>query len=388
MKTVPKSKDRASISSRPKIFLAESLPVDTPRRPFPKLQSSPPCASAGFQRKQILIMKPALLALALLLVSALSPLAQTDQAPTTASTQDSLHAVANGQTTNSKDLANEQSNQDNARDIDTLLNYQEFLQTESDRTATQLEGLIQHTKDWISFVGWCAGGLAAVLAAVLSFLNFTTFATLKKLTQAKADEQLGKAIEDVREKMQATSEAAFEARLRLIDSAYSRRQKKYLKLLWSFFEKLLETNPELVNQLLGPSFKNLSLKGKRALWVEDDGVGIALLVVLLEKYCGLEIEIVDSTEKALAETLANYHLVISNLRRDPHEDAGIRLTEVIRADRRSQIPVIIFTRAHNAILYQDAITAAGATAIATSHEELLSEVAKCLRPKNPTPKKL
>ena len=73
--------------------------------------------------------------------------------------------------------------------------------------------------------------------------------------------------------------------------------------------------------------------------------------------------------------------------RDPHDDAGIRLTEAIRKDRNSQIPIIIFTRSENATLYKDAIQGAGASAVATSHDELLSEVAKCFQLKSPAPKK-
>lgn len=332
-------------------------------------------------------MKPTLLALAVLLASVLSPSAQTNPPPTNAPTPAATNTAASSPTANSTALASGQTNQVSSVEIDALLKYQEFLRKESDQSAAQLNGLIQHTKDWISLVGWCAAGLATLVAAVLTFLSFTSFATMKKLTQAKADEQLRKAVEDVREKMQAASQAAFDARLKLIDSAYSRRQAKYLKLLRSFFEKLFATNPDLVKKLLGSSLNNQSLKGKRALWVEDDGVGIALLVELLKTHCGLEIEIAESTEKALAETLTNYQLIITNLRRDPHDDAGIRLTEAIRKDRHSQIPIIIFTRSENATLYKDAIQGAGASAVATSHEELLSEVAKCFQPKSTAPKK-
>lgn len=319
-------------------------------------------------------MKPTLLALPLLLASVLSPCAQTNQPTTNTTTSTPV--------TNSAAQSAVQTNQASSIEIDALLKYQEFLRIESDHSAEQLTDLIQHTKDWISLVGWCACALAAGVAAVLTFLGFTSSAALK----GQASEQLRDAVMDVREKMQEASQEAFDTRLKLIDSAYSRRQAKYLKLLRSFFEKLFSTNPTLVNRLIGSSLTNSCLKGRRALWVEDDGVGIALLVELLETHSGLEIEIAESTEKALAETLTHYDLVISNLRRDPHDDAGIRLTEAIRNNRRSAIPIIIFTRAGNATLYGDAIRAAGATAIATNHDELLSEVAKCLQPKSPASK--
>ena len=328
-------------------------------------------------------MKPTLLVLAVLLASALSPFAQTTQPPSNAPVPTATNTTANSQTTNSPVLAGGHTNQASSVEVEALLKYQDFLRKESELSVAHLDGLIQHTKDWLSLVGWCAAGFATLVAGILAYLGFTT----KEAIQAKADGQLERAVESVRRDMQAASQAAFDARLRLIDSAYSRRQAKYLKLLRSFFEKLFATNPDLVKQLLGSSLGDQSLKGQRALWVEDDGVGIALLVELLKTHCGLEIQIAESTEQALAETLTNYQLVISNLRRDPHDDAGIRLAEAIRKDRRSHIPIIIFTRAENATLYKEAIQKAGATAIATSHDELLSEVAKCLQPKSPAAKK-
>ncbi len=328
-----------------------------------------------------------MLASVVLLASILSSFAQTNPPATNTSAPIAIAVAPGTQITNFTPFVAGQTNLASPAELDALLKYQWFLRKESDESSAQLETLIQHTKDWFSLVGWFLIGLATLVAAVLGVLGFTSIKTAKKLIQAKADEQLRKAVEDVREKMQAASQAAFDARLKLIDSAYSRRQAKYLKLLRSFFEKLFATNPDLVKKLLGSSLHSQNLKGKRALWVEDDGVGIALLVELLKTHCGLEIEIAESTEKALEGTLTNYDLVISNLKRDPHDDAGVRLTEAIRKERRSQIPIIIFTRPENATLYKDAIQNAGATAIATSHDELLSEVAKCFQPQNHTPKK-
>lgn len=329
-------------------------------------------------------MKPMLLALAVLLASALSSFAQTNQPSANAPTPTATNTTASSQTTTSLALASGQTNQASSVDIDALLKYQEFLRKESEQSAKNLDGLIQHTKDWLSLVGWGVAGFLTLAAGILAYLGLTA----KEAVQVKADGHLEKAVESVRRDMQAASQAAFDARLKLIDSAYSRRQAKYLKLLKSFYEKLFETNPELVGKMLGPSLSGRDLKGKSVLWVEDDPIGIALLEALLKDHCGLKIEIVESTERALSiNTLTDFQLVISNLRRDPHDDAGIRLTEAIRKDRRSEIPVIIFTRAENATLYKDAIQKSGATAIATSHDELLSEVAKCLQPKSPTPKK-
>jgi CheY-like chemotaxis protein len=328
-------------------------------------------------------MKPTLVAMAVLLASVLSPSAQTNPPATNTIAPATTNFPAGNKTTNATPFASGLNSQTSLTELDAFLKYQEFLRKESDQSAAQLNGLIQHTKDWLSMLGFCIGILMTLVAGVLVFIGFTSATTVKKFIQAMADDQLQKAVQDFREKTQA----AFDARLKLIDSAYSRRQAKYLKLLRSFFEKLFATNPDLVKKLLGSSLNNQSLRGKRALWVEDDGVGIALLVELLKTHCGLEIEIAESTERALSETLTKYELVISNLRRDPHDDAGIKLTEAIRNEHRSQIPIIIFTRPENVTLYKDAIQKAGATAIATSHDELLSEVAKCFQPKSATPKK-
>lgn len=331
-------------------------------------------------------MKPTLLALVLLLAFASPPLrAQAVQPITTATaTPPATNAASTGQATNpaASALTRKQTNQALSAEIEPLLKYQEFLRKESDQSATQLNGLIQHTKDWMTFVGWIATALAAFVTAALGFFGFTSLSAAKKYIQERADKRLQEAAEDIRDKTQD----AFDARLKLIDKAYSRRQAKYLKLQRSYFSKLFEANPTLVKQWLGSSLDGQSLRGKRALWVEDDGVGIALLVELLKTHCGLEIEIVESTEKALAEALTSYQLVISNLRRDPHDDAGIRLTEAIRTDRRSKIPIIIFTRPENAALYKDAINEAGANAIALSDADLLSEIAKHLLPKAETTK--
>ena len=72
-------------------------------------------------------MKPTLLALVVLLASALSPFAQSNQPPTNAAAPTATNTTASSQTLNSSTLANGQTNQASSVEIEALLKYQEFL---------------------------------------------------------------------------------------------------------------------------------------------------------------------------------------------------------------------------------------------------------------------
>lgn len=367
-----------------------------------------------------LIMKPTLLALAVLLASALSPFAQSNQPPTNAAAPTATNTTASSQPTNSPALASGQTNQASSIEIDALLKYQEYLRKETDQNSTRLNELIQHAKDLLTALGWglgIVGGLIVIVAGAAAWvLNYFGRSTFKEFAESvktrfdtEADRRL-QAIESVADKrvqqannklqeieleakrrteemvkeFHQTSRASFDARIAQIEETYRRRQAKYLKLLRSYFSKIFETNPELRKQWLGRQFDGDCFRGKRILWVDDDGVGIALFVELLVEHCGFKITIRESTEQVLAESLANYDLIISNLRRDPDDNAGVLMASAIRQQKQSKIPIIIFTRSEHKEFYKAAIEAAGVNIIATSEKELLAGIASMLdgKPEN------
>lgn len=273
-----------------------------------------------------------------------------------------------------------------AAETEALLKYQEFLRKETDQNSARLNDLIQHTKDWLWFVGAIVIALAALTTWLLNSLGKSTYKDFSESVKNRLDTEAQKRLQDIEtdarqrvermmKEFRATSRSAFDERLRQHEDAYRRRQDKYLKLLRSFFSKLFESSEEFRKQWLGPHVDGGRLRGKRILWVDDDSVGIALLVELLTKCCGVAIEHRRSTVEALNEPLAGYHLVVSNLRRDPDDNAGVLLTEAIRQQKRSKIPVVIFTRAEYKALYREALTQAGVNGIATSEQELLATIA-------------
>jgi CheY-like chemotaxis protein len=211
----------------------------------------------------------------------------------------------------------------------------------------------------------------AVTAAIRSTTTRVDTEAEQRLLAAKAR------VDQMVKELQYTSRTAIDERIAALEKVYERRQGKYLKLLRDYFSTVFEANADLKRVFLGNQFDEGAFRGKRILWVEDDPVGIALLVQLLE-CCGLKIQIRGSTEAALAESLAEYDLLISNLRRDPDDNAGLLLAQAIR-QRQSRLPIIIFTRPERMDYYRESIERAGASLVA-SQNALFARVAQELSP--------
>jgi CheY-like chemotaxis protein len=85
-----------------------------------------------------------------------------------------------------------------------------------------------------------------------------------------------------------------------------------------------------------------ALDGKKILWVDDDPVGIACQVAILEALHA-RVALKQTTEDALKDlTQEGFDLVISNMNRSPDAIAGIDLAKRIR--QTSQVSILIFTK--------------------------------------------
>jgi hypothetical protein len=149
----------------------------------------------------------------------------------------------------------------------------------------------------ISLAGFCVVAIATLCGiigirtyrqAVSSAIRSTT-----ARVDAEAEQRLLAAkdrVEQMVKELKTTSRTAIDERVTELERVYERRQSKYLKLLSDYFSTVFEAVRSLKRPFLGDQFDQGTFRGKRILWVEDEPVGIALLVQLLES-CGLKIHI-------------------------------------------------------------------------------------------------
>jgi CheY-like chemotaxis protein len=252
---------------------------------------------------------------------------------------------------------------------DDLLKYQQFLRKESDEEHADLDRFIQ----WMTYLA----ALAGILIVALGYSTNKEIRSRAKNELRTIESEAKLKIEEVFGEMQRTSRARFESRFAKLEETYDRRQLKYFMLLESYFLKLFEVDPSLCSRWLGIAFEGHHFRGKRVLWVDDDCVGIAMLVALLNSG-GIKNETCRSTAEALDQPLSSFDLIVSNLRRDPDDNAGLLMTQKIRNEKQSKIPIIIFTRPEHIAEYGEELTSAGVDAIATSDRELFPSIAKLL----------
>lgn len=266
-------------------------------------------------------------------------------------------------------------------DVEMLLKYQEFLRKEAEAANARLKDLVDRVRDTIYVTGLCI----AVIAMLCGVFGFRTYRQVvdsaAASTKARIDTEAEQRVQEARARVErelSELHHAFDARIAHLEKVYERRQDKYLQLLKDYFSVVFDGDPNHRKLFLGDHFDGGKFRGKKILWVEDDAVGIALLVQLLE-CCGLEIQIRASTKAALADSLGNYDLIISNLRRDPDENAGLLLAQALRA-KQCRLPIIIFTRPARVAYYRDLVKKADATLVA-SRQDLFARIADDLAPK-------
>lgn len=252
---------------------------------------------------------------------------------------------------------------------DNLLKYQQFLRKESDEEHADLDRFIQ----WMTYLA----GVAGILIVALGYSTNRDIRLRAKNELRMIESEAKLKIEEVFGEMQRTSRARFEVRFAQLEETYDRRQLKYFMLLRSYFSKLFEADPTLCSRWLGKEFEGHRFKDKRILWVDDDPVGIAMLVALLSN-SGIKNDTCRSTAEALDQPFTKLNLIVSNLRRDSEDNAGLLMTQKIREEKQSKIPIIIFTRPEHIAEYGEALIAAGVDAIATSDRELFPSIAKLL----------
>jgi len=249
---------------------------------------------------------------------------------------------------------------------DDLLKYQQFLRKESDEENANLDRLIQRVEI-----------LATIAAAIFVFFGLKTTKGIRSTAKSQLstiESEAKQKIEKVMEDLQRSSRARFDARFAHLEEAYERRQLKYFKLLRSYFSMLFVANPDLCSRWLGDDFKDHHFRGKKILWVDDDCVGIAMLIELLTN-SGIQNETCGSTVEALDKAFVEFDLIVSNLRRDPEDNAGLLMTQRIRGEKQSKIPIIIFTRPEHKADYEEPLMSAGVNAIVTSDRELFPSIA-------------
>lgn len=273
-----------------------------------------------------------------------------------------------GQTSASSDLGSPILQQP-CTTADDLLKYQQFLRKESDEEKANLDQLIQRVEI-----------LAAIAAAIFVFFGLNTTKGIRSAAKnhlGTIESEANQKIEKIFEDMQHTSRTRFDTRFAQLEETYERRQQKYFKLLRSYFSMLFQANPDLCSRWVGTEFNDGHFKGKRILWVDDDCVGIAMLVGLLTN-CGIENETCVSTDAALDQSFTRFDLIISNLRREQKDNAGLLMTQRIRKEKKSKIAIIIFTRPEHKAEYEKDLIEAGANAIAISDRELFPSIAQLL----------
>lgn len=252
---------------------------------------------------------------------------------------------------------------------DDLLKYQQFLRRESDAQHRDLDLFI-----------YLMTSLATVAGALFVFAGFRTRSEIRsraKIELETIESEAKQKIEKVYSDMQRISRTRFDERFAELEETYERRQAKYFKLLRSYLSMMFVANPDLCSHWVGEDFNNHHFKGKRILWVDDDRVGIAMFVELLCN-CGIDNEICGSTSEVMSQSFTRFNLIVSNLRREPEDNAGLLMTQKIRKDMQSKIPIIIFTRPEHKAEYEEELTKAGVNFVATSDRELFPSIARLL----------
>lgn len=239
-----------------------------------------------------------------------------------------------------------------------VLKYEEFLRHETKEQRELFESYYKRL-----------AGLVTVVLAVLAFLGtifgIKTYRDLRRSLKAIV-------LERVEEKVRNEIVAALAERKQWMENQHRSDRLKVYREFKAAFGSLFEASRELRDRRVSGIPNAAALKGKKILWVDDDPVGIACQIAILESL-GTRVDLAQTTDAALKQITSDaYNLVISNMNRFPDPTAGVDLTRKIRAT--SQVPILIFTVAERLASHGKLATDAGATALESATDKLLVAV--------------
>jgi CheY-like chemotaxis protein len=235
-----------------------------------------------------------------------------------------------------------------------VLKYEEFLRQET-----------KEHHDLIQTSYKIAAGLVGLVVAILGIFGFRTIRDLKANAVAWVQES-------VKNRMSEAIDSSIANQSRRIDETHRASRLKIYKELRSAFGSLFEANESLIDKKLPAGMSKSALEEKRIIWVDDDPVGIACQVALLEALKAL-VTVRQTTEEAIQELDRDgYHLVISNMNRSPNSTAGVDLAKKIRT--KSAVPILIFTKDIHIKNHGQQARDAGANELESKTENLIATI--------------
>lgn len=249
---------------------------------------------------------------------------------------------------------------------DTVMKYEAFLRNE---TKQQLDFIQSWYDRSLSFVGY--GGTA--LITVFTLMGFRNYRQMLRRIEDNARDKTEQQINGTIDKIDKRLRIDIEKHTETFKSLYDRRAEKYQDLIGSVFESIIRSSDQMRKEWLGnhlPSPERLD--GLRFLWVDDDPVGIALFIKLLEYYQA-KVRVAKSSKEGLnLLRICKFDVVITNVNRFPTEknDAGIQFAKQLR-EEGFNCPILIFTRAEH---LEGRAFSEQKTEIATNREEFFTKL--------------
>ena len=267
-----------------------------------------------------------------------------------------------------------------------FLRFSEHVRAEASRERESLTRLYDATQRLLDTAKWVGSGLIAVAATLLTVFDIRSRRALKDLakgqiqktvndTRKRAEEE----INSLRDKYFKQLEDRVNERASVFQNLLDDRQRKYSKLLRNFFAKLIKNaDGRTREEFLGvPESCVKLLSGKYLIWVDDDVVGLALLLELGQFY-GLHIHCCESSFQALnlLKTNPPCDVLLTNLNREREgRDAGLKLAESLRNDG-FDLPIIIFTRPEHRDHFSARFAACKVSDVVVNERELFTALIK------------